>query len=650
MGNLQSSSRSGERPQNRLSKPPTNLPPLITDSFKLDDATFSLQGPWLDSAIESPTLKTSHVCEDEPPEPVSAGGLGEMDFDLKTPSTLSVRMGHLKRRFSVPPKPKKVNRHSIDAKLEEVKPVPVMDRRVTVLDPLNANPSRGVTFADDTHFENQGTKRHSAFRRLSLRAPGIATRVSEKLAPPKRSVTNPLQDDEFHMYTNDQFTPEELLSLDDDTRPSSAPRPSLCRASTPTDLEYSYLGGLKLGSLRVVNGCASPAPSIVRPRSFSESTILSPSRDDLRGASRYGSSPDTNLEVSRVSSRHRLAQTTVVEEKVEVAEDEIEPSQDEFNTGRPCDASEAPSGFALDGDIFHDAHESAPPVVEDELFDEAVDTSTPRDDVFPDKPTDTSNNHPQAKRKVTTPGLSKSDSGYSSASSKYAYSIRRRRTAFYGSSGGTYCTAERPPPMPEITISPPQTPNHTERFPEMSPYTPPDLTLTFPKGKYFLPHLDTEIPSCNDFLESVFPETKALKEHRSWPLSALDVTHTMPAVESQNTPDPITGVPPTSNPQPDSPKAAKLTKPPRTQLTRHESASKYLARMKSLVNLRKQYCRRHTVHIPSKGKEKDEDSAANEGEAVSESNTDKKERVPNKLRRQSMKYDDIAAQVQVVKT
>lgn len=631
MGNSQSAARAGERPQNRLSKPPTNLPPLVTDTFErgrytnLEATTqVAYQNLWLDSAIESPTLQISPMCADESPEPVSPGGLGDMDFELrpgkKSPSTLTERMGDLKRRFSVPSKVRS-SRISADAKPEsECKPDPKFDGRVTVMEPLN--PGLGVTFADDTHFEGQATKRPSAFRRLSMRTPGIATRMSGKLAPPKPSPTTLHYEDDFHMYTDDQFTPEELLYLDEPTRPRSSPRPSLCRASTPNDFEYSYLGGLKLGSLRVVNGCASPAPSNVRPRSFSESTVFTLSRDDLKSPLRYGSSPDTVEGASRRPLRHRLAQTTVAEE-MEQSLDATGHTYEELN----YDAPEPTAPLVASNTIS----------VEEELFDEGIDTSTPND-TSPEKPIDPS----PARRKGTVSGLSKSDSGYSSASSKYPYSLRRRRTAYYGTSSGTYCAPESPPPMPEITISRPQTSSSDRgHFAEMSRYTPPDLTLTFPTGGYW-PRIDTEIPSCNDFLDSFFPERAsrpgALKEHKSWPLSAYDSTQPMPPA-TQTTPTQAVHSP-LSHLQPGSPKAAKLAKPAPPPLTRRDSAPahRYLTRVKSLVNLRKQYSRRYPT-----GPSEDEHGSNTANQAVS---AEKQERVPNRLKRDPTRYKTIPRRTQ----
>ena len=87
-------------------------------------------------------------------------------------------------------------------------------------------------------------------RRKSLYTPGIATRNACDILrkPPK-----PPRD---HDYYHDPSRPEAsplshvaALKVGEDGR------------STPTDLHYSQLGGLQLGTLRVTNGASSPAPA-----------------------------------------------------------------------------------------------------------------------------------------------------------------------------------------------------------------------------------------------------------------------------------------------------------------------------------------------------------------------------------------------------
>ncbi|KAL8952434.1 MAG: hypothetical protein Q9222_001669 [Ikaeria aurantiellina] len=94
----------------------------------------------------------------------------------------------------------------------------------------------------------------SPIRRRSLYTPGIATRSPEDILrkpPPREQVTS--QADRDYYY--------------DPTRPACSPlsrlanlRNSHTGRSTPSELDYTHLGTLKLGTLRVTNGAASPVP------------------------------------------------------------------------------------------------------------------------------------------------------------------------------------------------------------------------------------------------------------------------------------------------------------------------------------------------------------------------------------------------------
>ncbi|KAL8709098.1 MAG: hypothetical protein Q9220_006119 [cf. Caloplaca sp. 1 TL-2023] len=94
----------------------------------------------------------------------------------------------------------------------------------------------------------------SPIRRRSLYTPGIATRSPEDILrkpPPRDQIAS--QADRDYYY--------------DPARPASSPlsrlanlRTSHTGRSTPSELDYTHLGALKLGTLRVTNGAASPIP------------------------------------------------------------------------------------------------------------------------------------------------------------------------------------------------------------------------------------------------------------------------------------------------------------------------------------------------------------------------------------------------------
>jgi hypothetical protein len=98
--------------------------------------------------------------------------------------------------------------------------------------------------------------------RRSSFTPGVATRTTRKASLRPSPEEQPNADRDF--YYNSALSEEsplsqlEVLDFDEEWAP---PAPPVARSETPSDLDYTHLGGLRLGSLRVVNGRASPAPS-----------------------------------------------------------------------------------------------------------------------------------------------------------------------------------------------------------------------------------------------------------------------------------------------------------------------------------------------------------------------------------------------------
>ncbi|MCJ1358503.1 MAG: hypothetical protein MMC33_008503 [Icmadophila ericetorum] len=103
----------------------------------------------------------------------------------------------------------------------------------------------------------------SPIRRRSLLTPGIATRTPNDILRKPPSPTSRLQGmtvQEYYYNPNLSSTsPLSRLAALDLTNPDRlSPIP---RVSTPSDLNYTQLGGLKLGTLRITNGTSSPVPS-----------------------------------------------------------------------------------------------------------------------------------------------------------------------------------------------------------------------------------------------------------------------------------------------------------------------------------------------------------------------------------------------------
>ncbi|KAF2405561.1 hypothetical protein EJ06DRAFT_526083 [Trichodelitschia bisporula] len=131
-----------------------------------------------------------------------------------------------------------------------------------------------------THASVESTLATAAvIRRTSLAMPGIASRRTG----PNRSSQTPSQ--VFHGPSASQsaWKPEmicaspltKLIRLDGESE--SAPR-----AETPGDMEYSHLGPLKIGSLIVTNGPASPTLSVI-----SRAATPKPSKADLHSDGDY---------------------------------------------------------------------------------------------------------------------------------------------------------------------------------------------------------------------------------------------------------------------------------------------------------------------------------------------------------------------------
>ena len=101
----------------------------------------------------------------------------------------------------------------------------------------------------------------SPIRRRSLFTPGIATRtpsdILRKLPSTERTLATTEQESGFNTLLPKSSLFPQLSDLDLIDRSRSSPGP---RTSTPSTLDYTQLGGLKPGTLRITNGTESPIP------------------------------------------------------------------------------------------------------------------------------------------------------------------------------------------------------------------------------------------------------------------------------------------------------------------------------------------------------------------------------------------------------
>ena len=99
-------------------------------------------------------------------------------------------------------------------------------------------------------------------RRKSLYTPGIATRnardILQKPPPPKGSLSAVSQADLDYYYNPKHSDTSPLARLAALNVPEDG-------RGTPSDINIPHLGGLKLGTLRVTNGVASPIPQTSKP-------------------------------------------------------------------------------------------------------------------------------------------------------------------------------------------------------------------------------------------------------------------------------------------------------------------------------------------------------------------------------------------------
>lgn len=281
------------RKRNRLSKPPTNTSSLNLSSLSL------LQSGTRNSTLFPLRTSAEELREQSPS--VSNDGQGESpnacvlepdSEDLQAPPQLDAKswrgtafvVTEVAERDSFSPSP----RSPITSPLSGI-------FNTSCLSLLPSRDQKDIkertSSRTDIPSENASREDLAApipIRRKSLRQPGIATRVKrdERWGPSPRDEGEVDADRDY--YYNPLFPQEtswsELEALNLETARFLKPiPPPLVRTETPSDLVF--LGGLKLGTLHVTNGRASPAPSDLSRRAKARST------PNLRTASsEYGDS------------------------------------------------------------------------------------------------------------------------------------------------------------------------------------------------------------------------------------------------------------------------------------------------------------------------------------------------------------------------
>jgi hypothetical protein len=292
MGNSFSSPTKDEtRRVNRLSKPLTKklstlnapqLPPIDTDGPELASGLIGWQNPWVGSNISKDVKNKSARKRESLPALTESKPESSAKWNVTRHSVDVSRSQHLKAQDVEPISPlsplsprsgslsasPSVRRASCQTESLATSSKQSLDlgrpkRANSFQTPLQRH--RSAIYGDkaheatssNTHF-TVGNQRFSLTRRRSLLTrPGIATRRSTAAAT--RRFPSPIGEPEC--AGEDSSDSNTLQWPLPPLQRSSLPVSLSIRPTSPTDPRYTQLGALKLGSLRVVNGSASPCPS-----------------------------------------------------------------------------------------------------------------------------------------------------------------------------------------------------------------------------------------------------------------------------------------------------------------------------------------------------------------------------------------------------
>lgn len=269
MGASQSSPAKDETRRARLSKPLTkklafSSPELTCSEANVPELTSGLigwQNPWVGSQISTEVRRSGPRTRDIPPTEQRATQTSVQpphDLEFKP---VSLRSGTVSaspsvRRVSY--QPGTLLRTYSQTSLKE------QPKRAHSIQTAPSHRHSSVVYGDI--FDNATTtntaflvdnQRFSLTRRRSLLTiPGVATRRTMSAV---RRVPSPIGEPE--VSHDDLMEPQGLQWPLLAARQPSRPMPPPARPSSPADTRYTQLGALKLGSLRVVNGAASPCPS-----------------------------------------------------------------------------------------------------------------------------------------------------------------------------------------------------------------------------------------------------------------------------------------------------------------------------------------------------------------------------------------------------
>lgn len=304
------------RQRNRLSKPLTNKLSATISTTSVQEAVIHnknastreavIGGP-LTSHPSNPALRRqirSQLFDEEKSSPnrsLNSDSSWSVAYMVGEIDKNSAQCGspHEQQRPNSPVKPKK--RKSFGLR-------PLSTRRSTSLCRSGSNQQNDPPIADSntptSSFDRiVDTPAAPPTRRASF-TPGTATRKPSAAVPTQEAVEEHAAEDSKQ---------DNLVETDGDPNWQPPPPRMAGRAETPADLDYSQLGVLRLGSLQIVNGRASPAISEMSKLSKQILGVSQPQRDV---SSDYGEAEEDFHEL--ITPRGRSSSRTTPNESSEL--------------------------------------------------------------------------------------------------------------------------------------------------------------------------------------------------------------------------------------------------------------------------------------------------------------------------------------------
>ncbi|OJJ29537.1 hypothetical protein ASPWEDRAFT_177889 [Aspergillus wentii DTO 134E9] len=377
-------------PWNETSIPidPSDLESNAQRAQSLPSVTFQSEPRRLSSTVNS---RSDSIVEEEDDQffPSPGSSSNETSLTRKAsfrPITLqgSLRsrpsLRQPKRSYSVHSSPRRTNSAIYESSLEEAS-------------------------SSNTHFMVDNQRFSLTRRRSLLTRPGVATRRSTQKTA--QGASSPV---DHEMKVPSKYPAEaSIIAQRVDYGELLTPSPPFAQCARPStsgsDLEYTHLGALKLGSLRVVNGSVSPCPSDRVPVDVPRSTT-----SELRVGCRPALTEAEEAEEAVVGmTRNRLSTSML-----HIPALDSDPSKQDDVPGSPFSFEKSPT-IAIPEEQLLFAEETG---------DEAIFMSEDEENMGSDQPEQVTLEGISEKRPL--PSLSKADSGYSSATS--IRSLRKTRS------------------------------------------------------------------------------------------------------------------------------------------------------------------------------------------------------------------------------